>query len=132
MELFASKLLLSSFLLIPPPSHLITTHLLYLHFHGPLLPFPPPSPSLPLLSLPPLSLLPPSSLPPPTLLLPPSLSSLVELPECRLQIASNEKLLDQFVAIMLTPTYKYIASQVTVFTKHKCCIAQLFYGVYCY
>lgn len=60
-------------------------------------------------------LLPPSSLLPPSLLLPPS--SLVELPECRLQIASNEKLLDQFVAIMLTPTYKYIASQVTVFTS---------------
>ena len=37
-----------------------------------------------------------------------------ELPECRLQIASNETILHQLVAVMLTPTYKYIASLVTV------------------
>ena len=40
--------------------------------------------------------------------------SLAELPECRLQIASNSKILQQFIAVMLTPTYIYIASLVTV------------------
>lgn len=43
-----------------------------------------------------------------------SSSSLAELPECRLQLASNRDVVDQFIAIMLTPTYKYIASLVTV------------------
>ena len=42
-----------------------------------------------------------------------SLSSLAELPECRVQIASNEQLLQQFMGAMLTPSYIYIVSLVT-------------------
>ena len=40
--------------------------------------------------------------------------SLAELPECRLQIASNTKILEQFIAVILSPTYKYIASLATI------------------
>ena len=40
--------------------------------------------------------------------------SLAELPQCRLQLASDKLVVNQFIATMLTPTYKYIASLVTV------------------
>lgn len=40
--------------------------------------------------------------------------SLAELPECRLEIASNSDVLRQLIAVITTKTYKYIASLVSV------------------
>ena len=40
--------------------------------------------------------------------------SLAELPECRLEIASNSDVLRQLIAVITTRTYKYIASLVSV------------------
>lgn len=40
--------------------------------------------------------------------------SLAELPECRLEIASNKRVLEQLIAVITTRTYKYIASLVSV------------------
>lgn len=42
------------------------------------------------------------------------LHSLAELPECRMEIASNKEVLEQLVAVITTKTYKYIASLVSV------------------
>ena len=40
--------------------------------------------------------------------------SLAELPECRMEIASNKPVLEQLIAVITTKTYKYIASLVSV------------------
>lgn len=45
---------------------------------------------------------------------PPPLPSLTELPECTMQIASEHRVLDQLVGVLLTPSYTPIASQVAM------------------
>ena len=41
-------------------------------------------------------------------------TSLAELSECQLQICSDKRVLDQLAAVLLTPTYTSIASQVAM------------------
>lgn len=43
-----------------------------------------------------------------------ALCNLAELPECQLQISSNRRVLDQLRAVLLTPTYTTVTSQVVM------------------